>query len=542
MKQKQQINTISKTNKTNKTNKMEYIGLGGAAIAAGGFGCIFLPPLKCKGEERPTGKVVSKLLTTINANIEFNEAKEIQSILKDKLGKIIYGKYFIFPEKKCEVEKLEKEDLKNFNEKCKNLTRSGIYDHNININLSEVRILELTNGGSDLDTPISSMKTDDEFKIFSTSLLKLLTEAIVPMNRAGVLHFDIKAPNILIDDEYQMRLIDWGLSAVSKNNIIPKSVTRRPLQYNIPFSALLFNPDLIIRINKILNTLSFTGDYKTNIKPKLTAMIFNVIVNDNKITERGHIGYVSKNIREHFKLEKGKSYFIHNLLTNYITEAIINFIDTNKKEFDSVKYFYDVACKNADIWGLLTVYDDVLMNNVDILKKSPEQKEQLSMLVYRYLYSPEFAGKPIDVDTLVNEISRVIPFSAPKQNVNKTNSNVILSNKPTKPIKPLNKKTRKRCPNGTRYNPKIGECVSKNKDGLQINKQDEIIDLTTPEGNIKSVIKKSKVIIGNKTRRRRCPNGKRYNPKIGECVPIKNKGINNDNNSSSSSSQFAFFR
>ena len=118
---KLQINTIS------KSNKKEFLGLGGAAIAAGGFGCIFLPPLKCKGEERPTGKVVSKLLTTTNATKEFNEAKDIQSIIKDKLGEIKYRKYFIFPEKKCEVEKLEKEDFKNFNEKCKNLTRNGFY-------------------------------------------------------------------------------------------------------------------------------------------------------------------------------------------------------------------------------------------------------------------------------------------------------------------------------------------------------------------------------------------------------------------------------
>ena len=535
MKQKQQ--TKLQINKISKNNKKEFLGLGGAAIAAGGFGCIFLPPLKCKGEERPTGKVVSKLLTTTNATKEFNEAKEIQSIIKDKLGEIVYGKYFIFPEKKCEVEKLEKEDLKNFNEKCKNLTRNGVYDHNINLNLSEVRILELTNGGSDLDTTISTMKTDDEFKRFSTSLLQLLTEAIVPMNRVGVLHFDIKAPNILIDDDYQMRLIDWGLSIVAKNNIIPRGATGRPIQYNIPFSALLFNNGLIVQINKILKDLSFKGDYKTNIKPKLTAMIFNMIINNPKITERGHAVYISKNIREHFDLEKGKSYFIHNLLTNYITEAIINFIDINKKEFDSVKYFYDVACKNADIWGFLTVYDDILMNNVDVLKKTPERKEQLSMLVYRYLYSPEFAGKSIDVDILVNELTSILPFSTSKQNKNKTNSNVILSSKSIRSIKSSKKTRRKRCPNGTRYNVETGECVPIKKNGVKNNKQYEIIDLTTPEGNITSVVKKSKVIIGNKTRRKRCPNGTRYNPNMGTCIPINNKSINNDNNNNNNKQQ-----
>ena len=192
--------------------------------------------------------------------------------------------------------------------------------------------------------------------------------------------------------------------------------------------------------------------------------------------------------------------------------------------------------KNADIWGFLTVYDDILMNNVDVLKKTPERKEQLSMLVYRYLYSPEFAGKSIDVDILVNELTSILPFSTSKQNKNKTNSNVILSSKSIRSIKSSKKTRRKRCPNGTRYNVETGECVPIKKNGVKNNKQYEIIDLTTPEGNITSVVKKSKVIIGNKTRRKRCPNGTRYNPNMGTCIPINNKSINNDNNNNNNSS------
>ena len=530
MKQKQQ------TIKKKETNKNEYFGLGGAAIAAGGFGCIFLPPLKCKGEERPTGKVVSKLLTTRNAEKEFNEAKDIQKILKDTLGEDIYNKYFIFPEKKCEVDTLDKDDLKNFNEKCRNLTRHNINVNNINTKLTDLRILELTNGGSDLDTIIDSMKTQADFKKFNISLIELLTKAIIPMNQVGVLHFDLKAPNILINDDYQMRLIDWGLSVVAKNNIIPLGATSRPIQYNIPFSSLLFNPKLIAKINKVLKTFYFKDDYKTYIKPKLNANIFNIIISDSKIKETGHIGYVSKNLKLHFNLENDKPYFIYNLLTTYITEAILNFININKKEFDSVKYFYDVCSKNADIWGLLTVYDDILINNKNVL--TPNQYEQLSMIIFRYLYSPEFAGKPIDVDILVNELSSITLTSSnkittikkkPVSNVNLTNKSPILN------MVSSSKTRRRRCPNGTRYDPKTGECVQINKKG---NEQDGVISVSS---NITSVVKKNKVIIGNKTRRKRCPNETRYNPKVGECVPINKKDVNNavmNNNND----QFGWFR
>ena len=34
-------------------NKSDNFSLGGRAIASGGFGCVFLPPLKCKGETAP---------------------------------------------------------------------------------------------------------------------------------------------------------------------------------------------------------------------------------------------------------------------------------------------------------------------------------------------------------------------------------------------------------------------------------------------------------------------------------------------------------
>ena len=509
------------------TNKKEVLGLGGAAIAAGGFGCIFLPPLKCKGEARSTGKVVSKLLTTRNAEKEFNEAKEIQNLLKKELGEQLYTQYFIFPEKKCEADVLSKEDLINFNEKCKNLTRNDINVNNINSNLSEVRILELTNGGSDLDNIINTMKTQTEFMKFNDSLINLLTEAIVPMNHIGILHFDLKSPNILIDDDYQMRLIDWGLSVVAKNNTIPKGVKSRPIQYNLPFSTLLFNEQLINRINKGLNKFTFKGDYKSNIKPKLTADIFNIIVSNPTITERGHVGYVSQNIREHFNLDNGKSFFIYNLLTNYITEAILNFIDISKKEFDSVKYFYDISCKNADIWGLLTVYDDVLMNNKKVLKNKPEKKEALKHIVYRYLYSPEFAGTPIDIDILVKELKDVLPLSSSKH---------IKGDKIQKQIVMNNKTRRKRCPNGTRQDPKTGECVPKNRVNKDINPAVPV------DPNVRSIVKKSKVLIGNKTRRKRCPNGTRLDPKTGTCVPKnKNKNISRVTSSSSSSSSSSLF-
>jgi len=69
------------------------------------------------------------------------------------------------------------------------------------------------------------------------------------MNKLGILHFDLKSANILIDDSSQLRIIDWGLSVISKNNRIPSGSTSRPIQFNLPFSTVLFNKKIMNHIN-----------------------------------------------------------------------------------------------------------------------------------------------------------------------------------------------------------------------------------------------------------------------------------------------------
>ena len=546
-----------------KTEK-NIFNLGGAAIASGGFGCVFLPPLKCKGVERPTGKVVSKLLTTKNAEDEFNEAKDIQTMLKTNLSQDIYNRFFIFPEKKCEPDALTKDDLVNFENKCTNLTKIGITSGTINKKLDSVRIIELTNGGYDLKKTIKDMKTTQDLSKMNSAIIELLKNAIIPMNRLGILHFDLKSPNILVGDNYQLRLIDWGLSVISKNNKIPSGSTSRPIQYNLPFSTVLFNKKIINDINNDLKKLHFEVNYKEAIKPELSTIIHKIIVRHFKNSDRGHISYVSGNIKNLFNITDEKDFFIHNLLTNYLTEAVINFINPKTKTFDDTKYFNDVCMKNCDIWGLITVYDDIVYHYGSFIKPTISQVKQLRTLVIRYLYSPEFAGKPIDVDNLIKELNDILPMSGDIQRLkqgsnttkkvdiikhksksldNKNNSVIDLVSTDSVNHSPVKKKTRrKRCKNGTRRNKKTGECEDKNK--VQIPNQvkptvaepestsdtGSILEsmglISKPAKNIpivkkqKVVIGEQKVINGEKMTRKRCKNGTRRNKKTGECENI----------------------
>jgi hypothetical protein len=561
--------------------------LGGRAIAAGGFGCVFLPPLKCKGIERPTGKIVSKLLTTENAIDEFNEAKEIQSILKTNLSLEIYNRYFIFPEKQCEPDALTKDDLVNFDKKCKNLTKKGIMAKTINKKLKSVRIIELVNGGSDLDDIIDGMKTMTELGKFNKNIIELLKNAIVPMNRLGILHYDLKSGNILADKNYEMRVIDWGLSVISKNNRVPDG-SSRPIQYNLPFSTVLFNKNIIDQIDKALKKMSLDKNYKETIKPELSTIIHNIVVEKFAYTERGHIGSVSRGISKVFNIKGEKNFFIYNLLSNYLTEAVINFINPHTKTFDATKYFNEVAAKNCDIWGIITIYDDIYTHFRYKLDESPDL-ERLRLLVIRYLYSTEFAGKPIDIDNLVNELIDIIPFSGEiktsnasiKKNHTKTprktedNSVInLISSEPnnasikknsvgdldsfdSKIFSVQNKKIdvgdllttetdpnshtktkKKRCKNGTRRNKKTGKCedINRVRDQKKIATTSKLTPMppsllehleTYPnEVKIADAVKKKKVVIGEKKTRKRCKNGTRRNKKTGECD--KKKGAQDE--------------
>jgi len=546
-----------------KTKKYNF-NLGGQAIASGGFGCVFLPPLKCKGDERPTGKVVSKLLTTLNAADEFNEAKDIQTMLQANLSMDIYNRFFIFPEKLCEPDALTKDDLTNFEQKCSNLTKVGITANTINKNLDAVRIIELTNGGSDLKNMIKQMKTINELSKLNKSIIELLTSAVVPMNRLGILHFDLKSPNILVGDDHQLRLIDWGLSVISKNNKIPSGSTMRPIQYNLPFSTVLFNKKIINEINNDLKKIHFDVNYKEAIKPELSAIIHKIVVKHFKNSDRGHIGFVSDNIKKLFNITGEKDFFIHNLLTNYLTEAVINFINPKKRTFDDTKYFNDVCMKNCDVWGLITVYNDIV-NQADMLGAGRSGKvKQLRLLVMRYLYSPEFAGKPIDVDILIKELKDIMPFSSTTKKVNVVkNLSKFTDNKKKSEMDSVStdsvnsssvkKKTRrKRCKNGTRRNKKTGECEEINRvstpttdaEPAVVESSDdtgsllESIGLFSKPEKINPVVKKQKVVIGEKrvikvekNTRKRCKNGSRRNKKTGECEnknKTKNTSINRD--------------
>ena len=81
------------------------------------------------------------------------------------------------------------------------------------------------------------------------------------MNHLGVYHGDLKASNVLInEDTSQIRIIDWGLSLIDKRSIfstIPSDWKNRKLQYNNPFGIILLSVLYFLPIIMIFEATRF---------------------------------------------------------------------------------------------------------------------------------------------------------------------------------------------------------------------------------------------------------------------------------------------
>lgn len=93
---------------------------------------------------------------------------------------------------------------------------------------------------------------------------------------------------------------------------------------------------------------------------------------------------------------------------------------------------------------------------------------------------------------------------------------VTKQDKPTAIEKLIGKKG-KRCPNGKKRNPKTGRCVKKNKTKTQ-KKKLKIVQKLGKKNKVTIKVKKLGKLKLKQTRKR-CPNGTRRDPKTGKCMP-----------------------
>ena len=422
---------------------------GGRAIDAGSYGCVFDPPIKCNDNSSKSisyANSISKLMYKEDTIGEINEMKKVNKIIETIPNKEDY--FIISNTHVCSPTKLQKEDLYDFDEKCRLFTKRGITKDNINddTNLEKLALIIMPNGGLNIDAFIQKIKIElpvkemhNTFKKTNDALIKLLINAIVPINSMRFNHYDIKGQNILYSNDGHARLIDWGLSGENDGIHIPDAIKDRSIAFNMPFSDIFFNffvkDWLHNAVREIKSSKQFKNS-KTGQNELLKVVAVNMINKSLEETSEGHYGYIMEYILPSiYKIYAKQKYttlldygvLSYNTIIDYIHAVLISTYVDDDGNFNDVKYFYEVFQKNLDVWGFLMSYitiieDDTGKFNIDVVNA-------LCRILLKYCFSKEYAIKPIDINELVSELKSINDII---DNINKSSISKIKSKSNTK--------------------------------------------------------------------------------------------------------------
>ena len=394
---------------TQKIKKMK----GGIPIYPGGYSCVFKPQLKCKTRTKKIKKRnmknsikssknsngnngISKLLFKKYADVEMYNIQKFYHVLR-KIPKS--HKYFLFAKTtSCPPANISSEDLRGFDEMCRNFTSHDVNESNINAvkNIRNLRLINMPNAGisvnewlflkdkDDITTPL----TISRVKTFNKLISKLILNAIVPMNRQGVIHNDMKEDNILIKDSAPT-IIDWGISGIStRHEPIPEIIMNRYISISNPFSSVLFTTEFSKNYSEFLKQNSITTiDRVDNMRhdPVFLQKLRDFsLAQYLKYKEYGHYSNIRTlftNVQTFFtKLHPSNAFsdisldiidvmlsgasdadkLYHALASNYISDILLHFTEFDERDgvirFQYVSYFTKVYIFNCDIWGTAFCY------------------------------------------------------------------------------------------------------------------------------------------------------------------------------------------
>jgi serine/threonine protein kinase len=401
------------------------INKGGKVLASGGFGCVFTPALKCEGTTKRARNKVSKLMTEKHAIQEYEEINKYKKILETVPDYEDY--YMLYDITICRPTKLTVSDLQNF-KKCTALPKKNITKNNINESLEKVMTLNMPNGGLPVDDYLYDDGSFQKMYTLHIALVNLLKNGILPMNKKNIYHCDIKDANILVDtttpSELKTRLIDWGLSTEYVpfiNQPFPSTWRNRPLQYNVPFSVILFSDSFIEKYTKYLEDNAEKDKKNDDIKltsDQLKPFALDYINFWMKERGAGHYKYINEvmfmlfansltDISESDKPEVIEKQITMEYIVDYIVDVLLHFTKFKSDgKLDLRQYLDNVFIEIVDIWGFIISYVpiiEILSDNYNSLTKL-ELKifNQLQFIFVEYLYNPRH--EPIDMTELYTDL------------------------------------------------------------------------------------------------------------------------------------------
>jgi hypothetical protein len=380
---------------------------GGEIIASGGFGCVFKPALKCKNKTIKYKKgQISKLMVKYESEKEYREITRYKKVLSTIPN---YSKYFIIDNISiCEPSPLTKSDLKNYDAKCYALQSDNFTKETINTKRNKLMAINMPDGGIDLYDYLNTIKYD-KLSELNNNLIDLLVNGIVPMNKLGIFHSDVKDSNILVKPT--CRLIDWGLSTeyTPSEQRIPREWDERPFQYNVPFSNILFNKYFINMYETFLkknpnpsfgDVQIFVSDYILFWSKKRGPGHYDGINRIFKIIYFDKITNVPRNLQSSIIDQD----ITMNKITEYLSTIIIKY--THNGKIHLFDYMKNVYSKIIDIWGFIMCYKQIIetlhINYNHLNKHEHELFNALTNIFNKYLFEPRV--EPIILSKLVKDL------------------------------------------------------------------------------------------------------------------------------------------
>ena len=451
----------------------------GKAVASGSFGCVFRPPLRCKGETNRPGSadkpMISKLMMKHDALEEYTIIQDVKKIVKDIPN---YGDYFVVDDiTMCDPGELDDEDMENAVKECSASLKLGRGETKIPPNkLSQTAVITAPDMGKDIHKSFAQMSKDyinykgsDKFSLVSknlkkinTQIVKLLKNGVAPMIYKGIYHNDLKGQNIMtsyssledVKNNFNYaKMIDFGLlkqiTQKSDSQYILKSVMSvvmfNGLIYNLIFDEYFLGifTDIFEDIYPDLNTRydDMVKDLQGGLLQQKFLKEFIPIV-ESELKYEAHWPVLEDIYKWCVFNYSGKSRnkFVPHV-ANILVTAFFQIISITRQD-QNVKYrvkpyFNDVVRHNIDAVGLLTSYYKLCLTlflQKEIKENMKDVVTAYADLLYEYMFSPLYAQEAISIPDLVKKIENINSLLSKYDNGNtngnnnsNTNTNKILN-------------------------------------------------------------------------------------------------------------------
>jgi|SaaInlV_100m_DNA_4_1039707.scaffolds.fasta_scaffold25372_2 serine/threonine protein kinase len=288
--------------------------IGGELLAEGGYGCIFYPPIDCKGKQTKNKDYISKIQK--NDTSSQNEIF-VGTIVSKQIPNFRY--YFAPSISKCPLraEKMNFADV----HKCTQINKN-----------KKLVILRMPyTHGKEIDMYIIENNNIKHSLMNILSGYQHLLKGLQLLQDKNICHFDIKTHNILFDTRRNIPiLIDFGLSIYTK-----QIFTKTKFFFYRYIPQYYVWPLEVHVLNYLLNVKNDNGEERTS------------------LTEDDIVTISSEFTRHHKILNKLFSKDIVNMYENLCISYSKKYIGMSKKEIiNDIIFFW----KTWDNYGLSVVY------------------------------------------------------------------------------------------------------------------------------------------------------------------------------------------